>query len=290
MTKFNILHFSDLHFGDYNIEDKGRYKFTFDNYFNLFTNFLDELLVTNESPTKLVIISGDFFTKGVAVKSKYFYDFFKFFSNKGIPILTCLGNHDIVRSDIEIMNQFSHYNDFINSIRDLIGINKINEPYLYRTSKKFEENQASYVYLNKYNSIFFTLNSCKNIEEKKISKKNGDIKLKREYLNIGLLKVLDINNVLNEIRIEVGDEIFNNSLKFLICHHIVVKNGVNQPVLNQLKKKGIKIIFSGHKHEYLCLRDPFGLDIFNYCTGSIILFYSTNSFPKNIVKFISFSL
>ena len=148
MAKFSILHFSDLHFGDYNIEDKGRYKFSFENYFNIFTDFLDDLINTAESPIKLVLISGDFFTRGVPTESIYFKYFFRHFFNKNIPVLTCLGNHDIIRSEIDLMTQFRNYIDFIESIKNLLGIDKSNGEYLYELSQNFNENQASYVYLN----------------------------------------------------------------------------------------------------------------------------------------------
>lgn len=294
MSIYNILHFSDLHFGEQSIQIKAKFKYDFDNYFRILENTIKDIVNDNIS-TKLVIISGDIGSKGdIPRQDRYFDIFFEIFSEKKIPIITCLGNHDLIQEEIDKEKQFKIYVDLINSIKIFLGYNTTERSYIYKLSHNFSENQASYIYLKEMNSIFISLNSCKNIElrpimdkkGKSVKNKDSNIQYMQEFLNVGILTIEDLEGLISEIKSEVGEKNYNKSIKFLICHHNIIEKE-SLIILKFLKKNNIRIIFSGHEHQYFCLPDKHKLKLINFIAGSPFL--KTEERSKNI-DFLTYPL
>lgn len=275
MTNFSILHFSDLHFGEKNLlkflkDNVGTSNALFDNFFYNFKLTIESIINSNNN-VKLIIITGDLGSIGEISENKYFKEFFQIFHIKEIPVIICPGNHDLHRELIQYGNstgQFLHYNEKIMKIYDSLGFIE-NENYIYCLSKNFENNQSSYIFLKDENILVLSTNSCKSIELKKIGEDNNGNAIYDQYnLDKGFLLLEDLNELIKEIKVKLGLEIFQNSNKFLICHHPVL-NDFNKKytILNILESYNIIIIFSGHIHKYDFKTDE-RLHLKNFIAGS----------------------
>lgn len=247
-NKFNIIHISDLHFGEKSIANDSKFKTSFEDFFSL----LEETMINmiNNYKIKLLIISGDIISKGNAddLHNKHLENFLQIFINNNIPICIANGNHDLDRDSIQSNSQFD---DFIKYMR------KNSKKFNSRLSKKFKINQASFIYLKEYNSLFFAMNSCKNIEKRLIDEelKKFNIEdlnkyLDKEFLDIGIISRKDLSNLFIEIKKIYGDDMFNYMNKYLICHHPLINLNESKICMNFLEDNNIKIIFSGHTHDY----------------------------------------
>lgn len=268
MKIFNILHFSDLHFGEQNIQQYAKYKLDFDNYF-VITKETIENIIKEDKNISLVIITGDLGSKGEIIESNYLNEFFQIFSNNNIPILTCLGNHDLIRDLITLGEQFTKYELKIRAIKEILGIHNNNPNYIYKLSKNFSNNQASYIYINEMKSLFISLNSCKNIEKECIGKDFNEKDLyDQDKFNVGFLSVRDLVEIQKEIKEIIGNNKYFKADKFLVCHHSIMNNKYERElILNFLNKNNIQTIFSGHLHLYRLSKNV-KLNLNNYIAGS----------------------
>lgn len=268
MKFFNILHFSDLHFGQQNMQKYAKYKLDFDNYFIIFKEKI-ESIINEEKNTLLVILTGDLGSRGKIVVNKYLNEFLEIFSQNEIPILTCLGNHDLIQDKITLNEQFNEYVSKIRAIQKVLGCNEGNSNYIYKLSKNFSMNQASYIYVNDMKALFISVNSCKNIEKEFIGM---DIRGKKLYdqdkLDVAFLSARDLVEIREEIKETIGDDKFSEAYKFLLCHHTVMNNKYEKElILNFLNDNNLRIIFSGHIHEYR-LNKNLKLNLNNFIAGS----------------------
>lgn len=285
LVKYVILHFSDLHFGEHSLLEVSKFKHQFSNYFELIKSRLEDLIDKNN--VELAIISGDFTSKGKKLKNSNFAKFLKIISDKKIPTITCVGNHDLIEVEIDKDKQFKIYVKIIKKHKQLLGIDTSNEKIEYKLSENFNINQASYIYFKDYNSVFYSLNSCKNIEI--VSIKNistNEITKEQTFRNIGFLTLKDLEDFFEEIEKKIGGEIFKKSLKFLICHH-GFNYGNSAIIMNKLKEIRNRFVFSGHEHNYKNIEDQYNLKLKNFVAGS--LFVIPEERTKNL-DFITYDL
>ena len=248
--EFNILHFSDLHFGKNSLLSDSKGIEVFDDFFlktkELFTNIINDMKI------KAVVLTGDISSRGEKKHygDRYMDDLLRIFSDKKIPIIICNGNHDLDRDLINKKKQFSFFFEFISTKIDLLNIDLF---------EKFNENQAMYLFLKEFNTLFIALNSCKYIEEKlidekikeKIQDKNElNIYLNQENLNFGRIKRSDVENCFNELENTFGKKRLKYMNKILICHHGLEFLQKSKDSIDFIVEKGFKLILSGHIHEY----------------------------------------
>lgn len=245
---YNIIHISDLHFGDNSIAKESDFRTSFQDFYSLLKDTIKKVI--SEYLIKLVMISGDITSKGKVddLHNEYLKDFLQIFFENKIPICIANGNHDLNRDSIESNSQFD---DFIKFMK------KNEKKFNIKLSKNFKENQASFEYLREYNSIFITINSCKNIEKRfideEIKKFNViDINkyLDKKYLDVGVLSRKDLSELIKELEKIYDRRVFDYMNKFLICHHPLENLVKDKKSINFLEENKINLIFSGHKHDY----------------------------------------
>ncbi len=222
-----ILHISDFHFGNRSIKQDTIYSTIPGDFLYKTQKFMKKQL---ELPD-IVIFTGDLILKGktVDLKSPIILDFLKYFTHNNIPILICNGNHDLVEDNIANKSQFLDFNNFIKKNHKEFGIN---------ISKKFYENQASYIDFPRYNVLFISLNSCHNI----ITNKEQDFK-KPATISYKLT-----DEFFNELKKKVKYFFYRN--KFVIIHHPLEKLKEHIDSIKILKENDVKVVFAGDSHKF----------------------------------------
>ena len=163
----NVFHTSDLHFGEKSIAKDFHFPGQFEDYFSFLKDTIYDIL--QKSSIDILIISGDITSRGESKQyhNQYLLEFLKWFNKHNIPICITNGNHDLVLESIANNNQFQ---DFMHFIKDNQSLLKC------EISNNFTNNQISYVYLEGYNSIFLSLNSCGYIKKRTLFDKIKDSK------------------------------------------------------------------------------------------------------------------
>ncbi|MHA1380906.1 MAG: metallophosphoesterase family protein [Candidatus Helarchaeota archaeon] len=269
VTKFNFLHISDLHFGKSSISKDAFGTQAFDDFFSLIEDDFSKII--EEREIKCLIISGDIISRGeeFEFQNEYLIKFLRIFNEKNVPVLICNGNHDLQRNSIIEKRQFEGYKDFMKTNKKLLNI---------EYSDNFENNQAAFLFLEQYNLLFLSLNSCKYIENKIISEElkklpefslDPDKYLQKRYLNVGILSRRDLTNIFKELRRKFGEERLNYTNIFVICHHSIGDLEESDLSINFLKVNKVKIIFSGHLHKNKAVVRK-DLDLINFIAGSFL--------------------
>ncbi len=265
----SVLHFSDLHFGEYSalIDESRKSDFS-----NLFSNFKHKLnLIIDTYQINLIVISGDISSKNrlipeekiskwmkikKSVKKKqetqpldseipeYLLKFIDIFAFKNIPILLAKGNHDKNRGD----NQ--------NSDIFLTVFNKLRDHLNIKLSKDFEKNFISFFIEPNHKLLFFTIDTTFSLSPEGNWKDS----------NIDIATIDDFFKELKETHLNLKDYSI-----FLITHHPLAAIPNNKSVLAGLAERNINIVFSGHTHDKYC--DPITIPdsthvIHNYIAGS----------------------
>ncbi len=273
-----ILHFSDLHFGELSVKEDAIVPEQFHDFYRSLTDKINEI-IKKHSP-RLIIISGDIGSKGKVTRDTYLIKFFKLFSNKGIPILLCVGNHDLDET-VKDFVRYSEYTKLINEINDSILNTKL--------SKDFNENQASYIFIEEINSIFFSINSTVSNKYIEIGKHNvtGKPIYDSNLSDSGLFSIDQLVNFLEEIR-GVLKEKFDDVDKFLVTHYSIDKFKRSKEHIRYLEKHNVKVIFSGHEHNY----DYFPYKtLHNFVAGSILVKYKHRlSYDLSVSNPLQFNL
>ncbi|MBY9005636.1 MAG: metallophosphoesterase [Candidatus Lokiarchaeota archaeon] len=234
MSFFNVLHFSDLHFGR---GSQIKNMTNIDLFFKNFKDWINKFQNFDEKKTSLVIMSGDFGSYGESTNDIYLKKFLKIFNDINIPIIPCNGNHDIrLYNDRKERLEVHPFVSLINNYKDFF-----NCQYIGNINNDFKKYLACYYVLEDINSIFISINSSEDTEyislgnnvwfldDKKFIGKNIDTIL-QEIENHSGLKLIDLN-------------------KFVICHHPI--NYINNlKLVNTLKNHNIEVVFSGHIHQY----------------------------------------
>ncbi|QEE15273.1 metallophosphoesterase [Promethearchaeum syntrophicum] len=250
--QLNALHFSDLHFGQYNLKEEEKKRGDFDNFFSNLLLQLKKIIVSEK--INLIIISGDFcsrnqFEEDILISSnKYLDEFINVFKEKDISVLICIGNHEISRS-MDHSKRQKLYFELINHIKKDLNIN---------FSKNFNRNIISYKIFKQQQKIFFSMDSTFSLT-KEGEWENSSLNLK------------DIDEFLNEINSQIN---LTNYDKYIISHHGLLDMPNNQDIIEGLHARKIYYIFSGHKHDkyYIPFHIPGEkLPINNYIAGSILL-------------------
>ncbi|MFX0075510.1 MAG: metallophosphoesterase family protein, partial [Candidatus Hermodarchaeota archaeon] len=236
--KFSILHFSDLHFGELSVQQMGKYKTSFDDFFYYFLKKVQGII--DDKSTDLVIISGDLTSRGKKkdLHNHFLMKFLDVFIENKVPIITCNGNHDLSREKIELGGQFDFYQEFINENKDR---------FQCELSKHFDINQISYVFLDSLNCLFFSINSCRNIENRFLDSKN-EIHDK-DYTDVGIFSAKELDLFLEEIRDKFGNRYHSMNI-FLVSHHPMRRFSESIYSIKCLSERNISIVFSGHEHNY----------------------------------------
>jgi len=208
---FNIFHTSDLHFGEKSIANDSIFPEAFESFFSLLMEVIEEVIISFQ--IKIFIISGDFISKGDTdqFEDEKLIQILELFKKYDIPICIANGNHDLVLDSIENNTQFQDFTQFIYNNKNTLGS---------KVSNDFKSNQASYVYLEEYNTIFIALNSCKYIQKKKIIE---DIKNEKiEGIKYDLIKeffenrkISNLNSNFSSIILEIGEKYEKNMKKLL---------------------------------------------------------------------------
>ena len=219
-----ILHFSDFHFGN-SIKQDSIYSTIEEDFIYKTLKYIK----TEIEKIDLVIFTGDLVFKGKTsdLNNPTILDFIDQF--KKIPILICNGNHELIRENIEKKIQFKDFSDFIKKHR---------KKYRIKLSKKFNENQASFIEFPIHNMVFFSLNSCQNI----ISNKEKD------YKNLATLPYKSTDEFFIEVRKRI--KYFDYRNKFVILHHPLEKLKDHLNAIKILKENDIKIVFAGDSHRF----------------------------------------
>ncbi len=248
----SIIHISDIHLGLFSISKDAESPEAFEDFFSLLEDQLKKAI--EDESVKCAIITGDITSKGI---KKYYTDshferILNLFTQKQIPILICNGNHDLKRNLIYQGEQFQYYVDIIKKKLNFLNCS---------LSNKFDKNQISYILLPNYNTILLSLNSCQYIKENEGKHSNS--------LNLGVLRVTDIREVIDELKKKYSNTAFENMNKFLVCHHDIRSLEQAQISLSYLKSQNIKFIFSGHIHRESNITDN-DLGITNFTAGSLL--------------------
>ena len=92
--------------------------------------------------------------------------------------------------------------------------------------------------------------------------------MKSPNVDPGLYSVTELNNFLDQIKSKIGTKNYNTSTKFLILHHPIHFLNRRNDRIENLKDKGIEIIFSGHYHKSDYWEN---LSLKNFIVGSILV-------------------
>ncbi len=264
---FNIIHISDLHFGEKSIARDSGFGKSFEDFFTLLITTIEKIM--QDYSIKILIISGDISSKGDMdqLQNKYLMEFLQIFIKRSIPICIANGNHDLDLNSIESKSQFKEFTNFLKKKKKEFNVN---------LSKDFRKNQVSFKYLKDYNSIFIAVNSCKYIEKRLINDEIRNLNvedrnkyLNQKYLDIGVLSMKDLSNILTELEDNFGKIQFSNMNKFLICHHSLKNLEDNKISINFLEENDLHLIFSGHEHNYYYWNNQI---IKNIGAGSLLVY------------------
>lgn len=240
-----ILHFSDLHFGKLSLIWDSELEYDFQDFMYSLNELLTKIIT--EKPIKIVLITGDIGSFGELQKNKLIEDFFKIFSKQEIPILICPGNHDLKRA-LTKKKRFEDFCNLIKTYKKYLGI------YF---SEDFEINQSSYYYCSDINCLFFSVNSCVNIESVPVLKKKWcyllklfkrEILYEKSKLDIGIYSKKLLGNFINEVKSKI--ENYESSKRFILLHHPIssLEKRPNKKIF--LEQNEIYGVFSGHFHNY----------------------------------------
>ncbi|MFW9996050.1 MAG: metallophosphoesterase [Candidatus Odinarchaeota archaeon] len=259
---YTVLHFSDLHFGHFFLENNADRPSDFPDFFHRLKNRLEKLM--DEHIPSLVIISGDIGSIGKDISETpvlsrndergYLFQFLELFRKKNIPVLMCAGNHDLNYEEIKNKQQFTPYLKIHAKLDEILsgGIGS-------EKSERFSENQASYIYIKEMNAFFFAVNSCIDIEAVPlttqaddggtivIKNENDEVRYELGPLERGTFSYKHLNELAAEVRGKYPDQ-FQDARKYLVCHHPRMYFAARKECEQLAAEIGIKIVFSGHRH------------------------------------------
>lgn len=260
---FSILHFSDLHFGEFFMQGDEIRPGDFSNYFSRFQSKV-KYIIKNEI-VDLVIISGDFCSKNLfftngKIKKKlkrrkplklpiHLRSFLDNFKNKNIPIIICIGNHEIDREIKKHELRTLIYRELKESIEDYMNSD---------FSIKFDQNFINYKVYENEGILAFSIDTTFSLREKKWNYPRIDLKGIIEFFD-----ELDSNGIN-----------YSSYKKILVCHHPLREIRNFEDIKPYLVEKKIELIFSGHFHDkYVDIIYPIGTKnlILNLIAGSPFL-------------------
>ncbi len=226
---FSVLHFSDLHFGEYSALTDEKRKGDFSNMFSNLRFKINSIL--NKNKINLVVISGDISSKTkLFVEEKiesyqeipeYLHKFINIFTPKKIPILLAKGNHERKREDFHSLDI---YKRIFNLVKNDLNI---------KLSRDFEKNLISYYIEPNHKFLFFTVDTTFSLSSA------GNWKDANIDISI-------IDDLFEELKEEPNLEDYSICL---ITHHPLRKIPNNKSILAGLAERNIKTVFSGHVHE-----------------------------------------
>ena len=270
----SLLHFSDLHFGTLSSKNQSKYETPFFDFFFDLKSKIIEILEQKE--IDIVLITGDITSKGEneGMEDKILTQFFRIFIERKIPIITCNGNHDLERDLIIEGTQFQNYRNFLNQFYI---------DFQCSLSINFDSNQSSFIYLEKENSIFISINTCKEIRKEYLKDKEGNITtlMDKEYLNVGIFSAKLLDDILIEIKNLLGSK-FDYANKFLITHHPLDIFKENKRAIEYLESRQINYIFSGHVHHFDI--QTYG-ELVNFVAGSPLVNTNQRTDDINLVEY-----
>jgi len=227
----SVLHFSDLHFGEYSAftDEKRNGDFS-----NLFSNLKHKIkTILSENQINLVVISGDVSSKTKLFTEKntdvnqeipeYLQKFINIFASKKIPILLAKGNHEKNREDL---NSLDIYNKIFSRLKNDLN-NKL--------SRDFEKNLISYYIEPNHKFLFFTVDTTFSLSSE------GNWK-------DASIEIATIDDFFEELSEEANLNLLDYSI-CLITHHPLRKIPKNKSIIAGLAERNITIVFSGHIHE-----------------------------------------
>ncbi len=227
----SVLHFSDLHFGEYSAFTDEKRRGDFSNLFSNLKHKINSILSKNQ--INLVVISGD-----ISSKTKFFIEekmdvhqeipeylqkFINIFSSKKIPILLAKGNHEKTREDL---HSFDIYKKTFNRLKDNFNI---------KLSRDFERNLISYYIEPNHKFLFFTVDTTFSLSSE-------------ENWKDANIDIATIDDFFEELREEPNLNLIDYSI-YLITHHPLRKIPNNKSIIAGLAERNITIVFSGHIHE-----------------------------------------
>lgn len=253
----SILHFTDLHFGEYSMQKEERKSGDFDNYFVYLVKTIQGVI--KDEQVGLAVISGDFCSKNHFFLSdenkrnelpEYLAEFLEIFSSNGVPLILSIGNHEINR-DIE------HHQYRTELYLHLID--KIKQQFNSDFSKKFEKNYINYKIFQDLQIIIFSVDTTSNLDES-------------NNWESASLNLRDFEYFYKEI--EQNGIKLKDFKKIIVCHHPLNKIDNYEHLLSSFIQDDIIYVLSGHEHnkkksKYIDLGT--NIEIINFIAGSPFL-------------------
>lgn len=253
----SILHFTDLHFGEYSMQKEERKSGDFDNYFVFLKKKIQDVI--KDEQVGLAVISGDFCSKNhffLSDESKrkelpeYLVEFLEIFSSSGVPLILSIGNHEINR-DIE------HHQYRTELYLHLID--EIKQQFNSDFSKKFEKNYINYKIFQDLQIIIFSVDTTSNLDE-------------NNNWEGASLNLRDIEAFFEEI--EQNGIKLKDFKKIIACHHPLNKIDNYEHLLPSFIRDDIIYVLSGHEHDKKksnCIVLGTNKEIINFIAGSPFL-------------------
>lgn len=235
---FSILHFSDLHFGEYSIQNDEKRPGDFKNYFTRFQTKVN-YIIKNEI-VNLVIISGDFCSKNLFFITKsgkkklkrrnslelpiYLKKFLDIFKTENIPIVICIGNHDIKRNIKKNEDRTTIYKELKELIKDYMNSD---------FSVNFDQNLINYKLYKREGILAFSIDTTFSLRDNNMDDPSIDLRGIEEFFD-----------ELESIGLK-----YSSFKKILVCHHPMREIHDFEDIQPYLIKKNIELILSGHFHQ-----------------------------------------
>lgn len=238
----SILHFSDIHLGEFNIfEEKSPNHI----YTKLLYDYIDSIFQKNS--IKLIIVSGDFFSKGkLDFENLKSYSFISLLKKYNVPILPCIGNHDYVRG----AKNKDEFESFITNSLDWLNVENIS----------INDQVFPYVIDNKLKRLFFSVDTTKFLK----AENSFDRPVK--------IDIDDVKNFLEQIQKNIKN--IHLYSKYLVCHHSLkeiqgdCEDDEFKILISYLSSLNINHILSGHLHDYCIYNFS---NIVNFVASSVFL-------------------
>jgi len=250
----SIMHFSDLHFGDYSILSQDDLKKNVkDSFFTLTISFLEQFIKKNS--VNLVVFSGDYcsrnnFETEKSTNNPYgipelLHEFLEIFISSSIPIILTIGNHD---RNLKLDDEYFRYQIYHILFSDkFVQLNS-------KKSLNFEKDFINFKVFPKNKLLVFSAHS-------------------NEYPNNHI--ELNINHIRAFFKtLEHKYQQIDDFLKIIVIHHPFEAIFNNRTIRGFFKQNNIIYIFSGHEHESYCSTIDLQTTrekVYNYLAGSLFL-------------------